>query len=152
MICPRKKKTFTNKNLKNVNLYHTKSSCLVNGKQKNVFIRDDLPEILKIGEQNLIKHGTTVDEVKATIQRLILSCSSGVPDVQDCSAIGRSEELKALNSVVENVRKSRHEQNLNGKSETSTDGKSETSTDLDHVKSLETTIDVLVKSISELRD
>ncbi|KAH3695570.1 hypothetical protein DPMN_083031 [Dreissena polymorpha] len=55
-----------------ITLYHTKSSCLVNGTHMNAFIRDDLLEILKFGEQNLIKHGTTGDEVNATIQRLIL--------------------------------------------------------------------------------
>ncbi|KAH3791539.1 hypothetical protein DPMN_145027 [Dreissena polymorpha] len=125
-------------------LYHTKSSCLVNGKRRNVFIRDDLPEIPKFGEQNLIKHGTTVDEVNTTIQCLISSYSSGIADVQDCSAIGRSEELSALNSIVENVLKSRHDKNLNGKSETSTD--------FDHMQSMETKIDALVKSISEIRE
>ena len=58
-----------------LNMYHTKSSCLVNGKRANIFIDTDLPEILKIVETNLVSSGVSVSEVNDSIKDILHTCT-----------------------------------------------------------------------------
>lgn len=46
------------------NFYHTKSSCLVNGKQTDTFFLNDLPEIFMLMENELVNQGLSLDDVK----------------------------------------------------------------------------------------
>ena len=56
-------------------MYHTKSSCLINGKQSNLFKQNDLQAILKLAESKLVRNKTIVGKVNTAIQRLLLSFS-----------------------------------------------------------------------------
>ena len=44
-------------------MYHTKCTCLVNGRQPGHFLQEDLPNILKTVELNLQQNSVTVDEI-----------------------------------------------------------------------------------------
>ena len=46
-----------------LNLYHTRCSALVNGKADQHFIETDLPNIIKLAEQNLSDNNTTLSEL-----------------------------------------------------------------------------------------
>ncbi|KAH3786518.1 hypothetical protein DPMN_164625 [Dreissena polymorpha] len=57
-----------------INLYHTKCSCLVNGKMVNQFAESDLLEIIQLTSNKLISENLTVDEVNAKFQEILQEC------------------------------------------------------------------------------
>lgn len=54
-----------------LNMYHTKCTCLVNGKQTAYFMETDLPKIIDLVEDNLQSENTSVNEVNENIKKLI---------------------------------------------------------------------------------
>ncbi|KAH3866538.1 hypothetical protein DPMN_029615 [Dreissena polymorpha] len=58
-----------------INLYHTKCSCLVNGKIcLNQFAESDLSEIIQLATNKLISENLTVDEVNTKFQEILQDC------------------------------------------------------------------------------
>ena len=96
-------------------MYHTTSSCLVNGNNSNYFTQKDLPEILKIIETKVETNETTLskinDSFRKFLQRRDSECNSDGQRTRFCE----DSELKSLQSTVEKVRKIEHEQNRDRK-------------------------------------
>ena len=63
-----------------LNMYHTTSSCLVNGKKVACFLDIHLPAIMHSIETELAKHGITIADVNEALET-ILSDSPSTPDV-----------------------------------------------------------------------
>ena len=104
-----------------LNMYHTKCTCLVNGRQPGHFLQEDLPSILKTVELNLQQNSVTVDEINQMFQTILLSCTSFVSENQQNVHDEHENELKALASAVQNVRENR--QAPNKKDSTNSDTK-----------------------------
>ena len=102
-----------------LNMYHTNYTCFVNGKQPTQFLEEDLPSILKTVELNLQQERVTIDEIIQRFQDIRLHCASFVSENQENVRDEHGNELKALASDVQNVRKKR--QALNKKDTTNSD-------------------------------
>ncbi len=57
-------------------MYHTKSTCLVNGKQTVQFCDNDFPEMLKLAEDRLHTQHVSVEDVNVAIQTLLMASSN----------------------------------------------------------------------------
>ena len=102
-------------------MYHTKCTCLVNGRQPGHFLQEDLPSILKTVELNLQQNSVTVDEINQRFQTILLSCASFASENQQNVHDEHENELKALASAVQNAHENR--QALNKKDSTNSDTK-----------------------------
>ena len=56
-----------------INLYHSKCSTLVNGKQSNQFLRKDLPNILSFMESWLAEHNCTLNDINQSAKYFTLN-------------------------------------------------------------------------------
>ena len=92
-----------------INMYHTKSSCMVNGKQSKQFTEVDFPEILQSIKMKEDIHGITVSQVNEYMQQLLIKCSAATAEIP-LSNVSKmhEEELKSLHDTVENVRRLKH--------------------------------------------
>lgn len=55
-----------------LNLYHTTSSCLGNGKGCNQFVDTDICEILSVIEQKLKREDCTMDEFNQKVRNMVI--------------------------------------------------------------------------------
>ena len=103
-----------------LNMYHTKITCLVNGRQSKQFLRDDLPKIIRSVELNLQQNSVTAAEINKRFQNILLSCASAVLDSQDNLNDEHEHQLKTLSSAVRNVREIRQVQHKENNSQSVT--------------------------------
>ena len=56
-----------------LNMYHTRSSCLVNGKNAAQFLQKDLPSIFTAIEQNISSENCSIEDFNAKVRDMILT-------------------------------------------------------------------------------
>ena len=92
-----------------LNLYHTKSSCLINGKNSHKFTEIHLPAMLKNIEERLVNDKTTTTNVNNAFKNILMSTSKNESKLSENQNESDShEELRRLNESVQSVRKEKH--------------------------------------------
>ena len=84
-----------------LNMYHTRSSCLVNGKKLQIFREKDFPEIMHKMEQKLEMNDTSHIEVNESLRKLILNARPMSPQV-DAPSKKSSYKLNQPSNVNNN--------------------------------------------------
>lgn len=84
-----------------LNLYHTKCSCLVNGRHTSYFMETDLNEILNIIEESV--KGSSLEEVNRTIKEIILQYYSSVrkdDDTCSCTSTENNNDITPTDIIT----------------------------------------------------
>ncbi|KAH3721768.1 hypothetical protein DPMN_064716 [Dreissena polymorpha] len=97
-----------------LHLYHTKSSCLINGKNSHQFTEIHLPAMLKNIKERLQNDETTTDDVNNAFKKLLMSISKNESKLSENQNESDShEELRRLSESVQSVRKEKHARRIN---------------------------------------
>ena len=75
-----------------VNLYHTRSSCLVNGKNSDQFFKSDLPCVFQLIEQKLADENCSIDDFNSNVRKMILQYFDQTPEMKESKNLLPLEE------------------------------------------------------------
>ena len=74
-----------------LNMYHTTSSCLVNGKETKTFIEKHLSSIINVIEVRLIENGISLDEINGFMRNILTKADI---DKQEIITIDVDDEIQ----------------------------------------------------------
>jgi len=109
-----------------LNMYHSTSKCLVNGKMTTSFCNEHLPEIMSSIENELSRCGLTVQDINHAVSEMLASNSSPPSEGQDVIVCDSEVQLRITSNSTSHSQQSTNDAAMLTTQQTSTDAEQET--------------------------